>query len=136
MGPRGLSVLERLLVKLDEQPSSQRLQIWAFDPDKPGAGRIWRTTQPEWFLMNTPAGEVSLFSGGPDEREIRAGSGPSLAQWLVTHPDPRWARLSPNNYAPRSVYGEYLRFVFNSLVASAPRGVSIHPVRARVERIE
>ncbi|HEX6354171.1 FAD/NAD(P)-binding protein [Actinophytocola sp.] len=136
MGPRGLSVLERLLVRLAEQPVSGQVRIWTFDPGEQGAGRIWRTTQPEWFMMNTTAGEVSVYSGGPDGGEWRAGAGPSLAEWLQRHPDPRWAALGPNDYAPRSVYGEYLRNAFDCLVANAPSNVKVRPVTARVDRID
>lgn len=136
MGPRGLSVLERLLIQLAEQPVPGEVLIWAVDPDEPGAGRIWRTTQPEWFMMNTAAGEVSVYSGGPDDGPHRAGAGPSLAEWLPHHRDPRWAALGPNDYAPRAVYGEYLHEAFENLVAHAPDNVTVVPVPARVDRIE
>jgi uncharacterized NAD(P)/FAD-binding protein YdhS len=136
MGPRGLSVLERLLVQLARRPAAGQVRIWTFDPGEPGAGRIWRTTQSEWFMMNTAAGEVRLYSGGPDGRNARAGAGPSLAEWLRQHPDHRWASLGPNDYAPRSVYGEYLHSVYGNLVANAPDNVVVFPVKACVERIE
>jgi uncharacterized NAD(P)/FAD-binding protein YdhS len=135
-GPRGLSVLERLLVRVGENPLPDELRIWVFDPDEPGAGRIWRTTQPEWFLMNTAAGEVTVYSGGPTETTPRAGSGPSLAQWLATHPDPRWAALGPDDYAPRAVYGQYLNAAYRAFVEHAPPGMTVHHVPARVHRIE
>jgi hypothetical protein len=136
MGPRGLSVLERLLIDLTEHPTTQRVLIWAIDPDEPGAGRIWRTTQPEWFMMNTAAGEVSVYSSGPDGGPARAGAGPSLAEWLTHHPDPRWSALGPNDYAPRPVYGQYMHEAFNNFVANAPDNVIVVPVPARVKRIE
>lgn len=136
MGPRGLSVLERLLIQLTERPVAGDVLIWAIDPGEPGAGRIWRTSQPEWFMMNTAAGEVSVYSGGPDGGPDRAGAGPSLAEWLPRHPDPRRAALGPNDYAPRAVYGEYLRATFDSLVAHAPDNVTVVPVPARVDRVE
>jgi uncharacterized NAD(P)/FAD-binding protein YdhS len=136
MGPRGLSVLERLLVQLARQPATGRVRISTFDTGEPGAGRIWRTTQPEWFLMNTAAGEVTLYSGRPDGGRARAGAGPSLAEWLRQHPDSGRASLGENDYAPRFVYGEYLHDVFLNLVANAPDHVTVVPVKASVERIE
>jgi FAD-NAD(P)-binding len=136
MGPRGLSVLERLLAQLSNRPTAVRTRIWAFDPGEHGAGRIWRTTQPDWFIMNTPAGEVSLYSDCPDGGPARAAAGPSLAEWLRQHPDRRWASLGPDDYAPRAVYGQYLRSVFESLTAHAPANVSVIPVKARIIRIE
>ncbi|QFZ20876.1 FAD/NAD(P)-binding protein [Saccharothrix syringae] len=136
MGPRGLSVLERLLVRLAER-RGPAVSIWVFDPGEHGAGRIWRTDQPDWFLMNTPAGEVSMYSGDPDEGPPRAGAGPSLHEWLSAgRAGPRWAELGQNGYAPRACYGRYLCDVFDNLVAHKPDNVTIHVARSRVERVE
>jgi hypothetical protein len=135
-GPRGLSVLERLLARLAERPGPA-VSIWVFDPGEHGAGRIWRTDQPDWFLMNTAAGEVSMYSGDPDEGPPRAGAGPSLHEWLSAgHAGPQWTTLGENGYAPRACYGRYLRDVFDNLVAHKPDNVTIHPVRSRVERVQ
>jgi hypothetical protein len=136
VGPRGLSVLERLLVRLAGRTVDRPVHIFTVDPGEPGAGRIWRTDQPEWFAMNTSAGEVTMYSDGPDGGSARPGAGPSLHQWLQGHPDPRWSRLCPSDYAPRAVYGQYLNGVFRSLITHLPPGVQVHPVRARVDRIQ
>ncbi|CAM3702990.1 FAD/NAD(P)-binding protein [Kibdelosporangium persicum] len=137
MGPRGLSVLERLLVRLAERAAGPAVSIWVFDPGEHGAGRIWRTDQPDWFLMNTPAGEVSMYSGDPDEGPPRAGAGPSLHEWLSAgHAGPQWSTLGANGYAPRSCYGKYLRDVFHNLVAHKPDNVTIHSVRSSVEHVQ
>ncbi|PSL55844.1 FAD-NAD(P)-binding protein [Saccharothrix carnea] len=136
MGPRGLSVLERLLVRLAER-RGPAVSIWVFDPAEHGAGRIWRTDQPDWFLMNTPAGEVSMYSGDRDEGPPRAGAGPSLHEWLAAgNAGPRWAALGPSGYAPRACYGRYLRDVFDNLVAHKPDNVTVHAVRSPVERVQ
>jgi uncharacterized NAD(P)/FAD-binding protein YdhS len=79
VGPRGLSVLERIVAKsqaLKKDPFS----IYLIDSHQVGSGRIWRTNQPDWFLMNNVADEVSGFSGPPDGGKIRPGAGPSLAE--------------------------------------------------------
>lgn len=136
MGPRGLSVLERLLARLTETPVDATVRIWTFEPGEQGAGRIWRTSQPHWFAMNTAAGEVSIYSGGPDGGPHRAGAGPSLYEWLAAHPDPRWSALGQSDYAPRPVYGEYLTAAYRAVVANAPANVHVLPVSARVDRVE
>lgn len=125
-GPRGLSVLERLIARLTDTPREGGVQVHVFDPDEPGAGRIWRTSQSTCFLMNTAAGEVSVFSAEPDDGPTRAGAGPSFADWLSTHP--RWSSIGPDDYGPRAVYGEYLRMAFEAIVANAPAGVTIRHV--------
>jgi glutamate mutase epsilon subunit len=131
-GPRGLAVLERLAARLGEQPVDRPVELHAIDAVEVGCGRIWRTDQPDWFLMNTPAGEVTMFSGPPGDGPARPGAGPSLAQWWAGV-DP--GRADPNAYAPRAVYGRYLRFVCDAVQAHLPAGVDLHRRQVRVERI-
>jgi methylaspartate mutase epsilon subunit len=106
-GPRGLSVLERLGARLLEAPPERPVEVVVVDAVQVGPGRIWRPNQPPWMLMNTPAGEVTMFSGPPDGGPGRPGNGPSLLQW--------WQEFDPaaaaDAYAPRSIYGQYLRYV-------------------------
>jgi hypothetical protein len=125
-GPRGLSVLERLLTRLTDTPrEGGEVRVHLFDPCEPG-GRVWRASQSKFFLMNTPAGEVSLFSAASDDGPTRAGSGPSFAEWLAAHP--RWSDIGPDDYGPRAVYGEYLGTAFEAMVANAPSGVVVRHV--------
>ena len=124
-GPRGLSVVERLAARLAEGASDRPVEIQLIDDVEVGTGRVWRTDQPEWFLMNTVAGEVSAFSGPSDGGPARPGAGPSLAEWWATA-DP--ARAGVNDYAPRAVHGRYMRFV----LATAERCLPSH---ARLRRV-
>jgi FAD-NAD(P)-binding len=137
MGPRGLSVLERLITRLTTtaQPDRQA-RVFLVDPGEMGAGRIWRTDQPQALLMNTAAVEVSLFSGGPDDGPWRAGAGPSLYEWLRARADVMGEEPpSPNTYAPRRVYGQYLRAVYHSIVANLPARVALTPIRGRAHSL-
>lgn len=131
-GPRGIAVLERLGARLAAEPPDRPVEIFAIDAVEVGCGRIWRTDQPEWFLMNTPAGEVTMFSGPSDGGPARAGAGPSLGEW--------WCATDPvngdlNGYAPRATYGRYLRYVFETVAAGLPAGTVPHRVRGRVEEL-
>lgn len=135
-GPRGLSVLERLLLRLSGNSRNSPVNIWVFDPGEPGAGRIWRTTQAGWFLMNTAAGEVSAFSAGPDGGPVRAGTGPSFAEWLAADPDDARAAVGPDGYGTRSAYGEYLSMAYAEMVRHAPAGVSVRHVARAVVRLD
>ncbi|MGW4649564.1 FAD/NAD(P)-binding protein [Kitasatospora sp. NPDC004289] len=131
MGPRGLSVLERMVSRLSAEPLSRPVRIYTVDPGEMGAGRVWRTDQSEWLLMNTAAGEVSLYSGEPDEGPWRAGAGPSLHEWLAADPATYPELGSSNTYAPRRVYGRYLHDVYRRITARLPEGVAVVPVTAR-----
>ncbi|KJK58543.1 FAD/NAD(P)-binding protein [Saccharothrix sp. ST-888] len=129
VGPRGLSVLERLAARCLEQPLARPVEIHAIDPYQAGAGRIWRQSQSPHFLMNTPAREVTMFSGPGDDGPARPGAGPTLAEWWAAA-DPENA--DPDGYAPRVVYGRYLSHVFDRIVAALPVGLTVQRVPARV----
>ncbi len=69
-GPRGLSVLERLVAlaverlsdtEADGADSPASIVVHLIDPYPPGAGIVWRTDQPEALLMNTTIGEQTIF---------------------------------------------------------------------------
>ncbi|MCS7476898.1 FAD/NAD(P)-binding protein [Umezawaea endophytica] len=127
-GPRALSVLERLAVRATA--AAEPVEVHLIDPVQVGCGRVWRTDQPDWFLMNTVAGEITAFSGPPDSGPPRPGAGPSFAQW--------WDRVDPsrahaNDYAPRRLYGRYLLFLLDAIERALPTSARVHRVTAMVE---
>ncbi|MEV0256364.1 FAD/NAD(P)-binding protein [Streptomyces sp. NPDC050732] len=127
-GPRGLAVLERVAARLQNSAHPAGIDIHLIDADELGCGRIWRTGQDEIYRMNTVADEVTMFSGPADNGPARPGAGPSLAEWWRSH-DPRVGR---NEYAPRKVYGRYLRFVLDATEKALPPGVSFEGIHDRV----
>ncbi|MGH3759219.1 FAD/NAD(P)-binding protein [Actinophytocola sp.] len=131
-GPRGLIVVERLAARLAEEDTGRPIEINLIDAVEVGAGRIYRTDQPDWFLMNTVAGMVSAFSGVPDEGPTRAGSGPSLYEWWRER-DPDNA--SPDGYAPRAEYGRYTRFLLDAVEANLPEHALLVRTHAYVEDV-
>jgi len=112
-GPRAISVLERLVIDV---PKEKNLEVDVYDSVLPGAGRIWNPDQSSLLLMNTPAQEVTIFSGKSDEGAVRAGSGPSLREWLD---QTEIIQRKKSDYVPRAVYGKYLRFAFEAIVSSS-----------------
>ncbi|ONI86790.1 hypothetical protein ALI22I_24645 [Saccharothrix sp. ALI-22-I] len=100
-GPRGTSVLERICANAREP-----VRVHVVDPFPPGPGRVWRTDQPEHLLMNTPAGQVSLFTDATVPCTGPHVPGPSLAEW---------AGVDPDGYPSRAQYGRYLTWVFQRL---------------------
>ncbi|POX50043.1 FAD/NAD(P)-binding protein, partial [Streptomyces sp. Ru72] len=117
-GPRGLAVVERLVARLRDEAPDRAVEIVLIDKDEVGAGRIWRTDQNPVFFMNTACGEVTMFSGPADDGPARAGAGPSLGQWWAAAEDPCYP--GPNAYAPRALYGAYLRFFLQAVQDSLP----------------
>ncbi|KAA2266434.1 hypothetical protein F0L68_01400 [Solihabitans fulvus] len=132
-GPRGLMAVERMAARLAERPVRRPVEILLIDAVEVGAGRIYRTNQPPWFLLNTVAGMVSAFSGLPDDGPTRAGSGPSLYEWWRTI-DP--VNASPDGYAARADYGRYLRFVLDAVEGGLPDTTTLRRIRARVADLQ
>lgn len=133
-GPRGLGVVERLAARLAEDPAPEPVEILLIDAVEVGCGRIWRTDQAEWFVMNTVCGEVSMFSGPPGAGPDRPGRGPSLAEW--------WERTEPgtfpgrDGYAPRPLYGRYLHYVLACIRRALPEGVTLTDITATVTDLD
>lgn len=114
-GPRGLTVLERLVAHSAEVPTPLRIHV--LDPFPPGAGRVWQTTQSPHLLMNTVVEEQTVF---PDASctVAHTGTGPSMAEW--------GALPSPSGeFARRADYGRYLAWSYRHVVDRAPAHVRI-----------
>ncbi|MGW2468872.1 FAD/NAD(P)-binding protein [Streptomyces bauhiniae] len=130
-GPRGMMVLERLAARLAEHPGPLDVRLFLVDAVEPGAGQVYRTDQPDWFLMNTVAGQCSAYSGEPDGGPARAGAGPSFGEWWEAAGD----YPGPDSYAPRAQYGRYLRSVLTEVGRTLPPGVRLRSIRERVDEI-
>ena len=141
VGSRGVGVLERIvsLTRLSATPAPLRVEL--IDPRCDGAG-VHATDQPDYLLLNTTAGAVSLF---PDHNTVGDAvglTGPSLLEWVTA----RGLRLGADGYTvghtgrpirstdflPRRVLGEYLGWVLDEVIAAAPPHVTItrHPSAA------
>jgi methylaspartate mutase epsilon subunit len=131
-GPRGLSVLERIvtIARSMDAPPGAKLTVEVVDPYRPGPGRIWRTDQSGALRMNTVIGQITIFGHDPEEPEQDAG--PSFLEWLQGSEHPGHAELDANDYAPRRVYGEYLEFSFKHVFALAPAWVKLTSIRDEV----
>src|ERR1700691_3533593 len=118
-GSRGLGVLERIvaLAAEDEHP----ITVHIIDPVGTGAG-VHGTGQPDYLLLNTTCGQISMF---PDRLSVRAqmsARARSLYDWAVARglllaPDgfsfSRTGRdLRPTDLLPRRVLGVYLAWFF------------------------
>lgn len=136
-GPRGLSVLERLCANARSRTEDGTLHIHVVDPYPPGPGRVWRTDQSPHLLMNTVAGQISVFTDASVDLRGPLEPGPSLHEWAVAlvagdlgddHPAhvlEEARALGPDTYPTRAFYGRYLAWVYQRVVDRAPAGVSV-----------
>ncbi len=129
-GPRGLSVLERLVALAAERTTGPDIVIHLIDPHPPGAGVVWRTDQPESLLMNTTIAEQTIFPDsscsflGPDA----APTGPTMAEWYLAQGG---REPVDSTFPSRTLYGRYLREAYALIRDRAPETVEIveHPTR-------
>ena len=129
VGPRGLTLLERIVANERQRPSGQ-IEILLFEPNSPGAG-CHDPAQSDIHLVNTVAGQLTVFA---DASVVDAGpvvEGPSFHQWLNQQSDIGagnllgGARASPDGYYPRSLFGRYLQWAFRYVCALAPPHIKI-----------
>ena len=140
-GSRGLGVLERIAALA--AAGETELQVEIIDPVGTGAG-VHNTGQPDYLLLNTTCGQISMF---PDQLSVgaaTAGNGPSLYDWAVARglrlaPDgfsvgTSGRDLRPTDFLPRRVLGDYLAWFFEHLTQTMPRAVKL--VTHRTEAVD
>lgn len=124
-GPRGISVLERLLSRISQRPSTA-VTIHLIDPFEPGPGRVWQVEQSPLYLMNTPA---YFPTAVPADGGYNGTA--SFAQWRTEAlPD-----MHDTAYPTRAQYGAYLRATYAQLTAALPDGVQVLWHRALAESV-
>ena len=128
-GPRGLSVLERLLTRRRVSGDQRPLTIELVDPFNPGPGHVWRTAQSRLFLMNTPALFPTVVPSGDTVRDLLpSAAGLSFNQWrelmsagtraaegLPAADREELAALDPAGFPSRPLYGRYLEWTYGQL---------------------
>ncbi|MEC4015021.1 FAD/NAD(P)-binding protein [Streptomyces sp. H27-D2] len=149
VGPRGLSVLERLCANERTDTSSSAVTVHVVEPYEPGAGAVWRTDQVRHLLMNTVASQVTVYTDGSSRICGPVEPGPSLYEWARSlsahggsdghdshdsHDSQTLAEardLGPDSYPTRAFYGTYLYAMFQRVVRGAPEHISVEVHRSR-----
>ncbi|MGW6318119.1 FAD/NAD(P)-binding protein [Streptomyces sp. NPDC055099] len=133
VGPRGLSVLQKIAELAGELPAGRQLEVHLIDPGDGGQG-THPARQPAHLLTNTVASQVSMFA---------ENTGPSFTQWAASagyrafeaayHPtgDDSGEPVGEHAYLPRRMLGSYLSFVFDRTLASLPGTVRVVQHRDR-----
>ncbi|MFK4640514.1 FAD/NAD(P)-binding protein [Paenarthrobacter histidinolovorans] len=133
-GPRGTSVLERLLANwAAERPEGTSLQIHVVDPYPAGSGHVWQPEQSRLYLMNTQAFYPTLI---PEDSGLAAPlAGGSFDQWrearrsdgtgLNDAEKAELATLDSHDFPSRALYGRYLRQTLAELLDRLPDGVEV-----------
>src|SRR3954471_21772091 len=80
-GPRGTSLLERLIANAAECAPDRPIAVHVIDPYPPGGGRVWRSEQSPLLWMNTTSDDCTMFIDETVECEGPIVSGPTLNEW-------------------------------------------------------
>src|SRR6478609_5835809 len=134
-GPRGTSVLERLLANWSAaRPAGARLHIDVIDPFPAGPGHVWRPGQSRLYLMNTQSFYPTLV---PEDTGLAAPvAGTTFDRWRTAQqrsPLPELsdderaelAVLGSGDFPSRAIYGRYLRSTLEELLVALPDGVTV-----------
>lgn len=135
------------------------LTLHLIDDAGPG-GRIWDPQQPGTFVMNTFAHGMMLFAEHGSTVQNPVVEGPTIFEWIQlaignresvsvekqryfdAHPPSpelverygiaELSKYRPDSFLPRAIYGYYLHWLFDSLIARLPEWVTpvIHRSRA------
>ncbi|RCW69530.1 FAD/NAD(P)-binding protein [Pseudorhodoferax soli] len=140
LGPRGLTVLERVLEHAHRLPRGTRLQIDVYDDGDAGQG-CHRAQQPEHLLINTVASQVTIF---PPASLAGGDGGISLVEWahaagyrrhgdrFLRNAAERGQPITQGDHLPRAMLGEYLAWAYRRVVDMLPHHVTVAHHRQRV----
>lgn len=141
MGPRGLSVLERLAAAA--VACRLPLDIHLIEPGECGQG-VHSARQPQHLLINTLASQVTMFAAPGAVAYAPVCAPLSLTEWARQAGYRRvgdcyyrlgeagGAPIADSDYLPRCLLGEYLGWVYQQVVAALPACVALthHRLRA------
>jgi uncharacterized NAD(P)/FAD-binding protein YdhS len=133
-GPRGTSVLERLLANWVPSGPDDTLHIDVIDPFPAGPGHVWQPGQSRLYLMNTQSFYPTVIPEEPDLARPLAGH--TFDHWRelqrdAPHPSlssedrAELARLGSADFPSRALYGRYLRCTLDELLSRLPAGATV-----------
>lgn len=131
LGAWGLCALERLIDAARGCPGAP-LEVHIIEPSRPGGG-LYSQNGPDYLVLNTPCGQHNLHPY--PERLVGPAAGRGLYDWAVSR-GYRWQGyecrvsttgrpISPHDFLPRRLMGEYLEWFYETLVLEAPLNVTV-----------
>lgn len=144
LGPRGLSLLERLSAFSTEK-NMNLSTIYLVDPVNPGCG-VHTYDLPDHLLINTIVCQGTMYSDSTCQQAGPIVPGPTLFEW-VQQQDYRWTsegkiaqgkgrNIDPNDYVPRSLLGKYLNNGFTKFVDILKKKSEVKIFRTEVNEIK
>ena len=143
-GPRGLTLLERILESAHRLPTGASIHIDAVDPGECGQGSH-SALQPDHLLINTIASQVTMF---PPDSVAGGENGATLLEWAIASGYRRIGRqfvrtadassgvITEFDYLPRSLLGEYLSWFFEQVIQRLPNTITFTHHRALARDVQ
>lgn len=118
VGPRGLSALERIgaHARRDGPP----IELVLVEPGRLGVG-IHQPEQPDYLLLNTICSQLTIFSDPAMTPGAPVTGGPSFYDWCRRRSPP----VRFDEYLPRRLLGEYLRWAARELLDRIPARLTV-----------
>ncbi|MFJ3758424.1 FAD/NAD(P)-binding protein [Streptomyces sp. NPDC090080] len=138
VGPRGLSILQRISELAADLPAGCSLDVHLIDPGDCGQG-VHPAQQPGHLLTNTVASQVTMFADGrgPSFTEWAADSGyRQFAGAFYPTGDDSGTPVGEHAYLPRQLLGAYLGWVFDRTARGLSRHVRLVHHRDRAVDVE
>ena len=126
-GPRGLSILERLLAIAKSEKNRPEFIVHIISDGKFGCG-VHVTDQPMSLLVNTVASQITMFADQSVKGAGPVTDGPCFYTWLTLfnyyydeetrqyNQKGVGRKVQPNDYLPRAIFGEYLHWTAGSVI--------------------
>ncbi len=145
MGPRGLSILERICALYNQFAAGKEIQITLIDRCTMGTG-AHSIQQPDHLLVNTVACQITLF-GDPTVKGIGpVRKGPNFHQWANDQNyrnlngcylrNPAGKAIQANEYLPRRLLGEYLSWAYREILHTLPAGLTVNQMHHQAVNLQ
>ena len=145
-GPRGILLTSQLFNQYKyHSDQTEKLSITLFDPYGIG-GRVWRTDQSDELIMNSAADQITLFTDSSVNMSSKVYDGPSLFEWARSDDANQYlakngyssdiiaaaAQVQINGYAPRVLFGAYIKWFYEDLIKQQPTEISTSVMKSQV----
>lgn len=143
LGPRGLTVLERIMTFAHQYPD-QQFYIEIFEPNELGSG-VHSSKLPDYLRLNTIACQLSMY---PDEKslpnipKILSRPGQNLYDWAneqirnTGKLNSLTTEIAATDFLPRNVLGSYLNTFYLDICENMPKNVKITHNKKRVKTMK
>jgi uncharacterized NAD(P)/FAD-binding protein YdhS len=131
-GASATLLLAQLSVQLTN--SSVPVNIYIIEPKAAfKVGLAYAVEHPS-FILNVAAKQMGAWAQKPTDFYEWLTQYPHI--WKPLHPDFTAVNYGQDDFVPRMIYGEYLRWIFdNSVAAAAEKNIKVHKISASAHRV-